>query len=153
MILLSSLQSVIKSPHFMWQRRMNRRICSVVNMDIPSKYSPLTPFSLKVWRYPPRFISSNQRPTSYETKFDHKVSTPLQYSSINIVQGKLTKKNHGDTRRNINIHVEVVFTLFHLTRKIHDLVWVAMIIAVNRCHKHIIIHHLLLCFYYEFNKR
>lgn len=64
LILRSSLQRVIKSPHFMWQRRMNRRICSVVNMDIPSRYSPLTPFSLKVWRYPPRFISSNQRPTS-----------------------------------------------------------------------------------------
>ena len=64
LILLSSLHSVMKSPHFMWQRRINRRICSVVNMDILSRYSPLTPFSLKVWRYPPRFISSNQRPTS-----------------------------------------------------------------------------------------
>lgn len=26
----------------MWQRRINRRICSVVNIDIPSKYSPFT---------------------------------------------------------------------------------------------------------------
>lgn len=49
-IRLNSLQSVMKSPHFMWQRLINLSICSVVNMDIPSKYSPLTPFSLKIWR-------------------------------------------------------------------------------------------------------
>ncbi len=47
-IRLSSLQSVMKSPHFIWHRRINRRICSVVNMDMPSRYSPLTPFSLKI---------------------------------------------------------------------------------------------------------
>lgn len=49
-IRLNSLQRVMKSPHFMWQRLINRSICSVVNMDMPSKYSPLTPFSLKIWR-------------------------------------------------------------------------------------------------------
>lgn len=50
LIRLNSLHKVMKSPHFMWQRLMNRRICSVVNIDIPSKYSPLTPFSLKICR-------------------------------------------------------------------------------------------------------
>lgn len=50
LIRLSSLQSVMKSPHFMWHRLIKRRICSVVNIDRLSKYSPLTPFSLKIWR-------------------------------------------------------------------------------------------------------
>nr|ACN26292.1 unknown [Zea mays] len=42
---LNSLHSVIKSPHFIWHRLIKRRICSVVNMDKLSRYSPLTPFS------------------------------------------------------------------------------------------------------------
>lgn len=46
----SSLQSVMKSPHFMWHILINRSICSVVNVDMLSRYSPLIPFSLKIWR-------------------------------------------------------------------------------------------------------
>lgn len=46
----SSLQRVMKSPHFMWHRLINRRICSVVKIDMLSKYSPLMPFSLNISR-------------------------------------------------------------------------------------------------------
>ncbi len=44
----SSLQSVMKSPHFMWHLLIKRRICSVVKVDKLSRYSPLIPFCLKV---------------------------------------------------------------------------------------------------------
>lgn len=64
LICRSSLHRVIKSPHFMWHRLINRKICSVVNVDKLSKYSPLIPFSLKTGLYVPRPISSSHTPTS-----------------------------------------------------------------------------------------
>lgn len=60
----SSLHSVMKSPHFIWQRLMNLRICSVVNVDILSKYSPLIWLRLNTSLYPPRPIASSQFATS-----------------------------------------------------------------------------------------